>query len=257
MDKDFEQISILGVRVSIVSLDDLIKYALQVIRNQEKAIITNLNVHAINIAYDTRWFQDFINGSQLVFCDGFGVKWIARLLTGRDLYRLTPPDWFGRLADECSSQGYSMFFLGTRQDIVEKAAMILHTANPKLRIASVHHGFFDKNVSSPENREVLAEINALKPDILVVGFGMPTQEKWILENRDELNVHVIFPVGAFFDYIAGEVVRAPCWMTDYGLEWLGRLIIEPRRLWKRYVIGNPLFLWRVFIHEILNIPLPN
>jgi len=257
MDLDFEQISILGVRINYVTLDDLIKYTLLVVRNKEKAIITYVNVHAINIAYETRWFRDFINGSQLVFCDGFGIKWIARLLTGRDLYRLTPPDWFGRLADECSRQGYSMFLLGTRQDIVEKAAIILHTANPKLEIVGVHHGFFDKNVSSPENLEVLAEINALKPDILVVGFGMPTQEKWILENRNELNVHVIFPVGAFFDYIAGEIVRAPRWMTDNGLEWLGRLIIEPRRLWKRYVIGNPLFLWRVFIHKILDIPLPN
>jgi N-acetylglucosaminyldiphosphoundecaprenol N-acetyl-beta-D-mannosaminyltransferase len=84
----------------------------------------------------------------------------------------------------------------------------------------------------------------------VVGFGMPAQEKWILENWNSLNVHIVFPVGAFFDYLAGDVVRAPRWMTDHGLEWLGRLLIEPRRLWKRYVIGNPLFIWRVLLQKL-------
>ncbi len=84
---------------------------------------------------------------------------------------------------------------------------------------------------------------------------MPLQEQWILENFNDLQVNIIMPVGAMFDYVAGDVVRAPQWMTDHGFEWLGRLIIEPRRLWKRYIVGNPLFLWRIFIHEILGKPL--
>lgn len=119
----------------------------------------------------------------------------------------------------------------------------------------MHHGFFDKGTESAESREVVAMINAAKPDILVVGFGMPAQEKWIAENLSQLNVHLAIPVGAFFDYLAEDVVRAPRWMTDNGLEWLGRLFIEPRRLWKRYIVGNPLFLWRILIHEVLGVPL--
>ena len=128
---------------------------------------------------------------------------------------------------------------------------------PDLKIVGTHHGFFDKDSASSENRYVLAMINKLKPDILVVGFGMPAQEKWILENLNELHVHAVIPVGAFFDYLADEVERAPRWMTENGLEWLGRLTIEPNRLWKRYVIGNPLFFWRIFVHHILKFPLPN
>jgi N-acetylglucosaminyldiphosphoundecaprenol N-acetyl-beta-D-mannosaminyltransferase len=257
MKVDFERISILGVQVDIVGLDELLKYALFIIQSQEKAIITYVNVHAINIAQDIGWFKNFINHSQIVFCDGFGVKWVARSLKGKELQRFTPPDWFGRLAKECARQGFSMFFLGTRQEVVEKAAANLKKTYPELKIVGVHHGFFEKTVMCPENQAVLSRINTLKPDILVVGFGMPAQEKWIFENWNELNVHVVFPVGAFFDYLAGEVKRAPRWMTENGLEWLGRLIIEPRRLWKRYILGNPLFLWRVFFHDILGFPLPD
>jgi N-acetylglucosaminyldiphosphoundecaprenol N-acetyl-beta-D-mannosaminyltransferase len=143
-----------------------------------------------------------------------------------------------------------MFFLGTRQEVVKKAATVLKEKFPQLRILGVHHGYFNKTVTSSENQEVVASINALQPDILVVGFGMPAQEKWILENRDGLNVHIIFPVGAFFDYLSREVVRAPRWMTDHGFEWLGRLWIEPRRLWRRYLMGNSLFAWRVLLQKL-------
>jgi N-acetylglucosaminyldiphosphoundecaprenol N-acetyl-beta-D-mannosaminyltransferase len=88
-------------------------------------------------------------------------------------------------------------------------------------------------------------------------MGMPIQELWLEENWDRVNANIALTGGAVFDYISGDLKRAPHWMTDHGLEWLGRLIIEPRRLWKRYMIGNPLFLWRVFRHHILRLPLPN
>ena len=85
---------------------------------------------------------------------------------------------------------------------------------------------------------------------------MPLQEMWIEENIHVLNVNVIMPVGALFDYVSGEIPRPPKWMTEHGLEWLGRLLVEPGRLWQRYIIGNPLFFWRVFLYEILRVPLP-
>lgn len=250
----FEKIFIMGVRIDVVKLNELIDFlSLSVIENR-KVVISYVNVHAINIAKKLSWFRDFINRSQVVFCDGVGVKWAARVVAGKKLQRFTPPDWFGHLANECAHHDFSMFFLGTQQYIVEKAAEKLKATYPDLNIVGTHHGFFDKEFYSSENRHVLDMINALKPDILVVGFGMPLQEKWIMENLNELKVNAIIPVGAFFDYMADEVARAPRWMTDNGLEWLGRLIIEPRRLWKRYIIGNPIFFWRVFKHHILKIP---
>lgn len=250
MPENFEKISILDVRVDIVGLDELLDNVLVLIHGQKKAIITYVNVHAINLAQELTWFREFINSSQIVFCDGYGVKWAARFLHSKDLQRYTPPDWFGQLAGVSAERGISMFFLGTRQEVVEKAAAVLKDKYPDLKILGVHHGFFDKSLLGSENQEIVKKINMLQPDILIVGFGMPAQEKWISENITELQVHVVFPVGAYFDYLAGEVVRAPRWMTDNGLEWLGRLLIEPRRLWKRYVLGNPKFIWHVLLQKI-------
>jgi N-acetylglucosaminyldiphosphoundecaprenol N-acetyl-beta-D-mannosaminyltransferase len=249
MKENFEKTPILGVRVDLISLVELIQYVLFMVQGQRKAVIANVNVHAVNIAFEHAWFKDFINHSQVVFCDGYGVKWAAKFLHGKVMQRYTPPDWFDRLASMCAENGISMFFLGTQQDIVEKAEAVFIEKYPSLKIVGVHHGFFDKEAVSSENQEVLAGINSVRPDILVVGFGMPAQEKWILDNWGKLQVSVVIPVGAFFDYLAGDVVRAPRWMTDHGLEWLGRLVIEPRRLWRRYLLGNPIFLWRVLLQR--------
>jgi N-acetylglucosaminyldiphosphoundecaprenol N-acetyl-beta-D-mannosaminyltransferase len=244
-----ESTFILGVRVDQITVPELVQFIVASVQNGQKAVIPYVNVHAVNLAQDFPWFKDFINRSQRVFCDGFGVKWAASFLYGIDLQRITPPDWFGRLAEVCAEQEISMFFLGTRQDVIEKAASILEEKYPQLKIVGVHHGFFNKEPLSAENREVVARINSLHPNILVVGFGMPAQEKWIFDNWDQLQVDVVITVGAFFDYLAGAVVRAPHWMTDHGLEWLGRLAIEPGRLWRRYILGNPLFIGRVILQK--------
>jgi N-acetylglucosaminyldiphosphoundecaprenol N-acetyl-beta-D-mannosaminyltransferase len=114
-----------------------------------------------------------------------------------------------------------------------------------LRIVGVFHGYFNKSAGGKENEKVIAQINRCHPDVLIVGFGMPLQEKWLAENLSKLEIKVAMPGGAVFDYMSGRIRRAPRWMTDHGLEWLGRLLIEPRRLWRRYLIGNPLFLLHV------------
>ena len=257
MKETFEKISILGVRVDLIDIDELLQYLKEIIFGKRKAIFTNVNIHAVNIAYELGWFKDFINHSQVVFCDGHGVKWAVHILTGKILQRFTPPDWFDHLASKCADNGISMFFLGTRQELIEKFALILKEKYPRLIIVGVQNGFFNKKAMSSDNQQVLAKINDARPDILIVGFGMPAQEKWISENWDNLQAKVVIPVGAMFDYLAGEVKRAPRWMTDNGLEWFGRLLIEPWRLWKRYIIGIPLFLLRIIIHDILGFSLPN
>ena len=119
-----------------------------------------------------------------------------------------------------------------------------------MNIAFTHHGLLQQNSGHPENEAVIQAINTAKPDILLVGFGMPLQEKWIMDNFERLDVKVIMPVGAAFDYVSGNVRRAPRWMTDHGFEWLGRLMIEPQRLWKRYIIGIPIFFWRIFLQRL-------
>ena len=160
-----------------------------------------------------------------------------------------------QLCESASRFGWRIYFLGAKPGVAHRAADRLISRYPRLQI-DTHHGHFDKMADSRENRLVVDQINEFRPQILILGFGMPLQEKWILENRDKLNVNIAFSVGALFDYLSGDLPRAPRWMTDNGLEWLSRLVIEPRRLWKRYLFGNPLFFWRLFRHHHLGRALP-
>lgn len=139
----------------------------------------------------------------------------------------------------------TFYFLGGRPGVAQKASQRLKEHSPDLRIVGIHHGFFDKTPGSSENDKVVHMINRVKPNILIIGFGMPMQERWLMENWDQIEANVVITAGAILDYVSGTLRRGPKWMTDHGFEWLARMIIEPRRLWKRYIIGNPLFVWRV------------
>lgn len=240
-----EIISVLDVRIHKITLDQLFSSILAFALSPEKQIIAHVNIKAINLAYHLPWYRDFLNKSDLVFCDGVGVALGAKIL-GHAIqlqHRMTCPDWIERLALVCEQNEVSMFLLAGRPGVAKNAIRKLLKIAPQLEVAS-HHGFFEKQ--GDENQRVIEQINRFNPGILYVGMGMPLQEKWIIENADKLNTRLIMPLGACLDFYVGEVARAPRWMTDHGFEWLGRLLIEPHRLWKRYLIGNPLFIWRVF-----------
>jgi len=249
-------IKVLGVKVDNISLNQLLRFFTYSVENNKKVIISYVNIHAVNIAYTTRWFRHFLNESSVTFCDGFGVRLAARLSGQKLLFRYTPPDFIEHIAELAHQSRWKIFFLGAKPGVAQRAADTLMKKFPGLQIAT-WHGYFDKIKGGYDNNQVISMINKFHPQILILGFGMPLQERWISDNIDDLQINMAFPAGALFDYMAGEVRRAPRWMTEHGLEWLGRLIIEPRRLWKRYMIGNPLFFWRVFIHHILRIPLPD
>jgi N-acetylglucosaminyldiphosphoundecaprenol N-acetyl-beta-D-mannosaminyltransferase len=126
--------------------------------------------------------------------------------------------------------------------VAERAAALLRARHPGLRTAA-HHGYF---LASPaEEAAAVAAVGAFRPGVLLVGLGMPIQERWLAGRRDELDAPVALTVGALFDYIAGAVPRGPRWLTDHGFEWLCRLRYEPRRLWRRYLLGNPAFFLRI------------
>lgn len=246
-------VNIFNTRVFDLKLSELYKIIIDSTSSDKKIIIANVNVHALNIAYKNKRFQNFLNHSHIVFCDGFGVDLASRFLHKIKLPRYTPPDWIPELCDLCQKNNFSIFLLGSRSQIVNQTAENLLTQFPDLKISGVHHGYFDKNKNSVENQKVISSINSNKTNILLVGFGMPIQEFWIEENFSELDVNVIIPIGAAIDYLAGATKRAPKWMTDNGFEWLGRLAIEPKRLWKRYIIGLPLFFIRVILQKLKGI----
>ena len=240
-----DNIDLLGVHVSPIRTDQLHMYIARSIRSRAKTVVLHVNVHCLNLAYNQIWMRRFLNSADIVFCDGAGVILGARILGHNIPERITYADWMWHLAALAEKEDFSLFFLGAKPGIADKAAARLSEKHPGLRIIGTHHGYFNKTAGNPENEMVIRKINAASPNILIVGFGMPLQEKWLMENRDRINFNVALTGGAVFDYISGELRRAPRWMTDNGLEWLGRLLIEPRRLWRRYVVGNPLFFWRV------------
>ena len=141
-----------------------------------------------------------------------------------------------------AKKGYRIFLLGAEPGVSEKAARRLESIAPGIEICGQHHGFF----TIEETDSIIEIINKARPDMLLVAMGNPRQELWITENIDKLKVTVCIGVGALFDYLSGRVKRAPGWMLKAGMEWIFRFVIEPKRLWKRYIIGNPIFVFRVY-----------
>jgi N-acetylglucosaminyldiphosphoundecaprenol N-acetyl-beta-D-mannosaminyltransferase len=158
-------------------------------------------------------------------------------------------DWVWQLAEIAAVEGYSIYLLGNPPGVAQNAAYRLQNRFPGLEIKGFKHGHFDKSPESSHNQAILTQINALHPDILMVGFGMPAQEHWLAQNWDALNVRVAITVGALFEYISGDLPRGPSWMVQNYMEWLFRLITSPRRYFKRYFRDNPLFLFRLLQHK--------
>ena len=242
--------SILGVKVHPITVAELHEYIGNIIKNDQKASILNVNVHCLNLAYKDTALKQTLNKSDLVFCDGAGVILGAKILGYQIPERITYADWMWDLAKFCAENKFSLFFLGAKPGTAEKAAKQLLKRFPDLQITGVQHGYFEKSSGSAENEAVIEKINTAQPNILVLGFGMPMQEHWLMENAGRIQTNIFLTGGAVFDYVSGSLQRAPGWMTTHGLEWLGRLLIEPGRLWKRYLLGNPVFLWRVFLQRL-------
>lgn len=238
-------INLIGTKLTLLDWDGLLRVVGDRALAGHRVLVASGNVFSFNLAYEKPWFRDFMNRADIVRLEGEGLRWGARILGYQTPRRIVFADWVWDLAGMAAARGLSLFLLGSRPGVAEKAAARLRERFPNLQIVGTHHGYFGKEPGSAENEAVIQQINAVKPHILFVGFGMPLQERWLVENWPRLDVNVAFTCGALLDYVSGELRRSPKWMNDHGLEWLGRLIIEPRRLWRRYLVGNPLFLWRV------------
>ncbi len=235
---------VLGVGVDRITAEGLHAEVTRLVRRRG-GIVLNVNAHCLNLLHEDAGLRDFFAAADVVFCDGAGVRLAARMLGDRLPGRITYADWLPRLAALAEERGFSLFFLGARPGVAEEASARLRRSHPDLKIVGVRHGFFDHRVGSTENEAVVAEINAARPDVLFLGLGMPLQERWLMENHRRLDVGVALTGGAVFDYASGRLRRGPRLLTDNGFEWLARLLVEPRRLWRRYLLGNPLFLARV------------
>lgn len=239
------RVNVLGVGVDPITVEELHAEIGRLVREEDHALVLNVNAHCLNLCYRDPGLRDLLNSAAIVFCDGVGVMLAARILGRRIPERITYADWMWQLAAFAESEGLSFYFLGGRPGFAALATKRLKERFPALKIVGVRHGYFDRAAGSPENEAVIEEVNAASPDILLVGFGMPLQEYWLAENWDRVNASVGLTGGAVFGYVSGKLVRGPRVLRENGLEWLARLLVEPRRLWRRYLLGNPLFLLRV------------
>ncbi len=236
-------VDVLGIGVAPIDEAGLLARVGEAIATRRRSVFAYVNVNAINLAVDHGWFRDVLNNAACAYCDGEGVRFGAGIL-GRSLpARIALTYFFWDLCAEAARKGYSIYLLGSHDHILRAAVERIHARYPDLRIAGTHHGYFDR--SEKGSAEVVAAVNAARPDLLFIGFGMPLQEEWIRQYGPSLDAGVIFPCGSMIDYASGMKSIAPPWMRDHGMEWLYRLFQEPGRLWKRYLVGNPLFLIRV------------
>lgn len=227
-------------------VETLLQQAVTWAKEGNPRTIVYANVHVLNTAYRDPQLRTFMNDSDLVYCDGEGVR-LAAQITGQHVpERMTGADWLYPLCRHCEEEAVSLYFLGSENGVASRAVEKIKEVCPRLSLAA-HHGY----LSNPRiSREAVMKINEFEPGILFVGMGTPVQERWIEANRDGLKVPVIWAVGALFDFVAGIQPRGPEWLVSHRMEWAYRLWSDPMRLWKRYVVGNPLFFWRVLTNKL-------
>lgn len=242
------KIDIVGVKVDVIDKTGLHQAIADCVRNDWKEVFAYVTIHAINIAQRDEVFRHFLNNSATVYCDGEGVRLGARILAPSLPPRIVLTRWIWELCSFCTDNRFSVFFLGGSKEASAEAVRRLLQRYPEIAIAGYHHGYFDK--TGAENGRVVDLINSVKPNLLFVGFGMPEQERWIQQNLSRLDVNAVLPCGSMVDYVAGMKSVAPAWMADFGMEWMYRLFQEPGRLWKRYLLGNPEFIFRVLLQRI-------
>ena len=205
--------------------------------------VSYVNAHVLNQSLSNPELGRALRDSDLIYCDGYGVRLAARMIGMPVPHRMTGADWIWGIAGLCQESGRSLYLLGSDPGASTDAAAALRRWYPQLDVRGTHHGYFD--VAGPHSERVLEHIAENPPDVLLVGMGTPQQELWVDANFDRIDASVVWTVGALFDYVAGRVPRAPHWIADNGLEWIFRLVVEPRRMWRRYLLGNPAFLYEV------------
>lgn len=246
-----DKIRLFDIPIDLLTCDALIDTIIGYSLKDSKSIVGHVNTKAMNLAYEGERYKTFLQQCDTVYVDGYGPLLGAKALGDKvsKTQRNTCPDFLDRLLYEIIEREQKIYFLSGTVEVITRFEKMMTRHYPQLQYRA-HHGFFDKK--GVENDRVIESINTFQPDILYVGFGMPLQEYWILDNMYKIDATVFLPEGACLDFYTGTAYRAPQLLTDAGLEWVSRLVTEPRRLWKRYLIGNPKFLYRLFREQFLN-----
>lgn len=232
---------ILGIKVHALTTDLTLALIEEFIASGRPHQLVTVNPEFVIEAQHDAEFQRILNAAALALPDGIGLLMAARFLGTTSLPERVPgSDLVVRLAELSHQKGYRLYFLGAREGVAEKAAAVLKVHYPNLQVIGCYAG----SPGLDENEAIVQRILSVRPDILLVAYGAPRQDKWVARNLDRLSVPVCMGVGGSFDFIAGVAARAPLWVQRLNLEWLHRLLMQPWR-WRRIWNAVPRFSWLV------------
>lgn len=231
---------ILDSFIDAISWREVMDVLLQWAKGRQSSYVCVCNVHVLVTAKQDPEFLRIVNAADMATPDGMPLAWVLRRIGFQHQERINGPDLMWRLCGQAAEKGLSIFLYGSTPETLGRLIDNLKIAFPQLAIAGVHSPPF-RLLSDEEDQEIIELINGSGAHIMFVGLGCPKQEFWMATHRGKIRA-VMIGVGAAFDCHAGTVTRAPIWMQRSGLEWLFRLIYEPKRLWKRYLVTNSLFL---------------
>jgi len=238
-----KDIDLLGIKLNNTSYTEILDSIQLAIRRQNQLKICYANVNSINLSIINYKMKNLFSEFDVVHVDGFGVFLGSKILYGKDglANRLSGSDLYEKLISDCIKFNYKLFFFGDKDETLNQ----IKRNHPHINLVGSQNGFeFDSN-------SIVNIINQSVPDILIVGLGTPKQEEWIIRNKQDLKVSVIISVGDGIKVFSGTKKRGPKLFQKLGLEWIVRLFFEPKRLWKRYFIGIPLFIFRVIKYKFL------
>ncbi|TCC51349.1 glycosyltransferase [Kribbella capetownensis] len=235
-----DRVDVLGIHVSVTDLDETVETFGRWIDDGERQLVCVSDVNALLHARADEWLTEVYNNAGLTVADGMPLVWAGKRAGFDRMARVAGPDLLERVMAEAADRGWTQYFYGGAEGVAENLRDTFQERHPALKVVGTDCPPY-RPLTEAEDAAAVARINAAKPDIVWVGLGAPKQERWMAEHRDRLNASILIGVGAAFDFHTGRLDRAPLWMQRSGLEWSYRLYKEPRRLWKRYLLGIPRF----------------
>ncbi len=244
-----EKVDILGVNVSAINMSMALEMIENWIKQREPHYICVTTVHGIMESQRNENLRRIHNQAGLVTPDGMPLVWLSRFYGFKHVERVYGPDLMLAVCERSVAMGWKHFFYGGANGVPEQLSNKLQKRFPGLKVVGTYSPPF-RPLTPEEDEEVIQMINNANPDIVWVGLSTPKQELWMAEHVGRLTAPVLIGVGAAFDFLSGRKPQAPRWIQRSGFEWLFRLLTEPRRLWKRYLINNPLFVFLVLLQII-------
>ena len=233
--------NILGVNINVTNMEDTVKIITENLANIKGNYICVSNVHTTVMAYEDENYNEVQNGGFMAIPDGKPLSIVSKNRGFKEAERVTGPDLMKEIFKISEERGYRHYFYGSTQNTLKDLKEKLIEEYPQIIISGMYSPPFRK-VTESESQQIIKNINESNPDFIWVGLGAPKQELWMKEHKNKCN-GLMIGVGAGFDYHADNIKRAPIWMQNLSLEWLYRLLQDPKRLWKRYLKTNLKFIY--------------